>query len=243
MKNTKWSAALWLVGLVACAPPPEPKTADESTETAESRQGSVEEKTPESDSAKLVEHRRAFMKGCNAKLPGAPDYCECSWEQMTKTFSEEELGREGSMTPAKRNELQNRVRTACGSKMPESHVKQTFMARCGNSDKIQPFCECTWKTFRKTLSLGDMVDPQIGKTERFGKAKKAAAKACANTLPPAVAKGDFIRGCASAGATEKFCDCAWKVTTKTHPIIHVQLGLVNMSALKPQIKKSCGSPK
>src|SRR4051812_39584084 len=87
---------------VACGgntPPPEvPKTTEQNKPAEQAAH-----KKP------LVEHRRDFMEGCNAKVPNAPDYCECGWEQMQKVFSEDEMNASGEADKGKLAQLKDLV--------------------------------------------------------------------------------------------------------------------------------------
>ena len=58
------------------------------------------------------------MGRCSAEMAGAPDYCECSWDQMQKLFSEEEMNSD-TVDKGKLESFRQRVTAVCMSKLPE----------------------------------------------------------------------------------------------------------------------------
>ncbi len=228
--------ALPLVAAACGAPPPPPATPEKA----------ATEPAPEAPANKpqgksLVEHRRDFMDRCNSKVPGAPDYCECGWEQMTKTFTEDEMNASGGEMSAKLEKLKDRVEATCKSKLPEDFIKRAFVKGCdGEMPNLTPYCECTWTELRRKLSTVDMSDEAVIKSARFTSAKKDAVKVCGPKMPEDVAKQAFITGCAQDPKLEGFCGCAWKEIRKQKSAADVEAGFVDMEAMKPKVDKACG---
>jgi hypothetical protein len=188
----------------------------------------------------LADIRRGFIESCSSRVPNAPDYCECSWEQMTKTFSEAEMNADGE-DKEKLEQFRARVEGVCRSKLPEGLIKSSFLKSCSGDDpKVVPYCECTFAEFRKSMSVADLADPATAKTERFTAARKAAVKVCGAKLPEQVVHDGFVAGCAKEEKLKPFCDCAWKQIRKEKSAAELEAGLVDMDAMRPNLEKGCG---
>ncbi|MFT3770790.1 MAG: hypothetical protein QM820_35655 [Minicystis sp.] len=197
------------------------------------------EKSVGSAKKSLVELRRSFIEGCSAKVSNAPDFCECGWEQMTKTFTEDEMNASGE-DREKLQQLQARIAGACKAKLPEAQIKGDFVKSCSSDQApLAPYCECTYGEYRKTLSIADLVDDATVKTERFAAAKKSAVKACGAKLPEQVARAGFMAGCAKDEAMKGFCDCAWKQLRSEHSAAEIEADLVDLTAARAKIDKGC----
>lgn len=187
----------------------------------------------------LAELKREFMSGCSGKVPNAPDYCECGWEQMTKTFSEEEMN-SSEEDKAKLAQLKERVEGICRGKLPEAMIRGGYVQSCaGDQPKRAPYCECTWAEFRKKLSAAEMADDATVKTERFVSAKKVAVKACAAKMPEEVARDGFFQGCVKDEAHKPFCACAWKTIRAESSPAEIEGNLVDLEAARGKIDKAC----
>lgn len=187
----------------------------------------------------LVDLRREFMAGCGSKVLNAPDYCECGWEQMQKTFTEEEMNAPDE-DKAKLAQLRDRLEGACKSKLPEDQIKSGFVKSCvGEQPKLAPYCECNWGELRKRLSAAELTDDAIVKTERFTLAKREAAKTCGPRMPEDVARDGFLAGCAKDESLKPFCGCAWKALRAEKSAAEIEAGLVDLDALRPKIERSC----
>jgi hypothetical protein len=103
------AAASVALFLVACgAPPVPPPPPAETVIGREPDKAAVPPKT-------LVELRREFVAICTLKVPDLPDYCECSWEQMAKTFSAAEMT-SPTADLGKQRVLKERIETNCPTK-------------------------------------------------------------------------------------------------------------------------------
>lgn len=221
--------------IAACGGPASPPAAPEAS--AEPGAAKPAEGRP---AKSLADIRRGFIDTCSSRVPNAPDYCECSWEQMTKTFTEAEMNAEGE-DKEKLEQFRARVEGACRGKLPEGLIKSSFVKSCSGDDaKVAPYCECTFGEFRKTMSVADLADPATAKTERFVAARKAAVKACGAKLPEQVVRDGFVAGCAKDEKLKGFCDCAWKQIRKEKSAAELEAGLVDMDAMRPGIDKACG---
>ena len=242
MKATGLLLALLLPTLiVACgggasAPPKEP-----DAKADKPAGGAGDEAAAKGAGKTLVEHHGEFMQACSAKMPAAPDFCECSWEQMTKLFTLDDMNAPGEGDPQKLAQLGDQVKAVCRSKIPEDTVKQSFTKSCtAQNAGLQPYCECTWTQLRKKLSAGELSDDEIVKTERFIAANKESVKTCGSKLPDDVARQGFLQGC-----TEKdpklgdFCGCAWKQLRAEKSAAEIEAGFVDMNAARPKIEKAC----
>lgn len=223
----------------AAPPPAQPPAAPSAPEAAHPK------KT-------LADLQREFTDSCisgavsaspNTSAADMHPYCECSWGQMTQTFTEDEMA--GS-TPdaAKVDQLKARVKSACARKLPEPVIKENFVKGCvGDRVGVAPYCECTFAEYRKTLSAGDLADEHTAESEGFKTATKGAAKACQAKLPSGFAHDQFLAGCSEDKAMKGFCECAFKEVSKVSGPGEIVAGLVDVDALRPKIDKACGKLK
>jgi hypothetical protein len=225
--------SLPFLGCGTDAPARAPETPTEPASTASA--------APQATAPKksLADHRRGFMDGCAAKTPGAPDFCECGWDQLQKFFTAEEMDQ--APDPKRMQEFKGRVEAACKGKLPEDKIKEGFLEGCmSGQPKLQPYCECTWTAYRKRLSPAELSDEAITKTERFSAARSEGVKTCSAKLPEQVARDAFLTGCAADAALNGFCACAWKQLRTEKSPAEISAGLVDMDAARPKIEKTCG---
>ncbi len=189
----------------------------------------------------VADMKRDFMGDCSSKIPNAPDYCECSWEQMTRTFSEDEM-RAPEADKEKLATFTARLEATCKSKLPEDVVKAGFVKACSAGEpRLGGYCECTWGSFRKQLSASELNDAAVIKSERFTTAKKLAVKTCGSKLPDDIARDHFFAGCSSnKGELKAFCGCAWKAVRGIASAAEIEASTVDLGAIKPVVEKSCG---
>ena len=229
-------AALLAASLAACggAPPPEAPT----TEPGDAPPG-TDAPGAADEGPSLEELQQKFVAGCTEKLPKAPEYCQCSWEQMQASFTVEEM--RGKSDPARMDAFRKKVIGACGDKMPEAELKSGFIGACTaqGQNELAPYCECSWSEYRKQLSLGDLANEDVLQSARFKKVREDAVKVCAPKLPEKVAKAGFMKGCTKTDAHKPFCDCAWKTIRKDNSPAAIQSGMVDLKAMQSKIKASC----
>jgi hypothetical protein len=231
---------LWLLAMLAACgggtPAPSSETPHEDAADAKP----AESAKPD-DGKSLARHREDFMSQCTAKI-AAPDYCDCSWQQMTAIFSEADMNATKA-DPAKMNAFRDRVTATCAGKLPEPVVKQQFTKECvGQRDKLAPYCDCAWTELRKQLSTGDLAQQGIESTPRVSSAKKAMMKKCGQKMPEEIPRDDFMASCAKDDPDKKpFCQCAWKtVRSEMSPAEIAGADGSDMEPLKEKLQKSCG---
>lgn len=181
------------------------------------------------------------MTSCEKGLPGAPDYCQCSWDLLLSVFSEKELTAK-EPDAAKMASYKEKVASTCSGKIPEPVAREKFMEGCGaKASEIGPYCECAWTELRKTLSVGDLVLPGSAQSERVVAATKTLPKSCGAKLPEKVARAAFLQGCnGEQPGSEKFCECAWKQLRATSSAAELFAGTTDVAAAKPKIRAQCG---
>jgi hypothetical protein len=216
--------------LAACGGPPAPEAPAAA---------SAEPSAAPAAGKSLLEHRREFLERCGAKMPGAPDYCECSWDQMAKMFSLDELNAPG-VDDAKIAQFKERAAGACMSKVPEDVVKAGFLKACaGDFSNFGPYCECSWTGMRKHFSAAQLNDEGTLKDPRFKPANMEAGRACSAKFPEEVAHVAFMRGCAEDPANKPFCECAYKALLKSVKPIDIFVDNVDIAAQKPKMERAC----
>jgi hypothetical protein len=227
-------AALALPLAAACGGAPAPQTAENA----------AAEPAPNQEAAKgkqsLVEVRREFMSSCGARVPGAPDYCECSWEQMQKTMTLEDMNAP-EVDKAKLAQFKDRVESTCRSKIPEDKIKAGFIKGCaGDAPKLAPYCDCNWDALRRTFSAAELGDPATAKDPRYTAAMQGAAKTCGAKLSDEAVRESVVRGCTKGDkAMEPFCGCAWKTLRAGASAGDILSGAVDIDAQRPKLEKAC----
>ena len=197
--------------------------------------------SPAADGKALAAIKRGFMTDCSTRVPNAPDYCECGWEQMTRTFTDTELRSEGAADPEKLAALKGRVESTCRTKLPEDLLKGGWVKGCvGDDPRNAGYCACSWGSFRKQFSAAELVDPEVVKTERFASTKKLSVKACGPKLSEEGARAFFVKTCSKGdGELNPFCGCAWKAVRGLASAAEIQADLVDVETVKVVVAKSC----
>jgi len=241
MRTSFVPASLTLLVLAACGgSEPEAKTPAPATSASSSvavAPSSTPEGTKPAEDPKATEQkalREQFVQSCTKALP-APEYCDCSWGEFQKTFSGNE-----ELDPSKMKDFQVAVRKACGAKLPEDVVKNSFAQSCeGKSGKeLKGYCGCAWTELKKRIDIADFagaLDDEKGKT-----AKREMIKACGKQFPESVAKKEFDSGCANTPEQKPFCECAWKIIRGSASAAEIAANLVDMESVKPKLQASCG---
>lgn len=192
----------------------------------------------------LDEHRRAFMKGCLARVPEGTDYCDCGWEQMQKVFSEADMNSESKPEESKLQELRDRTAERCQTKLPEGKVRDEFVNDCAaGTPDLAPYCTCAWTELRKTFSIPDFADKETMGSRRFAEAKKAMSRKCGSKMPEQVVRDEFMRGCLKVDVQAKsFCSCVWKtLRTKMSPAEIASAEASEFDVHEQRIRTSCGA--
>jgi hypothetical protein len=191
----------------------------------------------------LAEHKKDFMSGCSSKVPNATEYCECSWEQMTKLFTAEDMSTAPADDP-RLTKLKAMTEASCTRKLPEDLLHTEFMRGCsGDEPKLAGYCECTWAELKKSVGSGDLADPEARKSDRFGAAKKTAIKACGPKLPEEIPRQNFMKGCVTADAYKPFCGCVWKTMRAEMSAAEIEAGLFDVEGARDKLTKACGKLK
>lgn len=208
------------------------------SEPAESSQATAAK--PESDPA-LAQHRERFMSACTAELPGASDFCDCSWDVFRSMFSNEEMAGD-EPDPQKLGQYKAKLGPACGGKIPESMAHDNFIVGCTSKGKeLGGYCECAWTELRKTLSVADFAIPETLQSPRMQTATKSMLKSCSAKLPESVGHDAFVKGCTGErNDAAPFCECAWKQMRVTYSSAEIFAGVADVEAEKPKIKTACG---
>jgi hypothetical protein len=195
---------------------------------------------PAAGKPSLSDMRREFVNACNSKVV-APDYCECSWDQMQKTFSEAEMTGP-ALDPARMAQFKDRTKAACASKLPEDLVKAGFVEGCaGDIPDLKPYCECAWTSYRTRLSVADLANDDVKKTPQFEETMKVAVKTCGQKAQEAPTKARFLKDCGANPALQPFCACGWAELRKTHSPAEVLAGTFSMDSVRSRLDKACGA--
>lgn len=222
--------ALALPLAAACAAPPPPQAPEQPAEPAPTA----------APQRSMMDVRRDFVGACNKRAPGAPDYCECSWEQALKIFSPAELNAPEA-DKGKLLQLKDLVQATCRAKVPEENVKASFVRACvGEAPGLADYCDCNWGVLRRTLSTAELADEATTKDPRFTAATKETAKTCGAKMPEVIAREAFLKGCAAEKAMEPFCGCAWKSLRTAGSAAEILGGVVDIEAQRPKFQKACG---
>jgi hypothetical protein len=235
-----------LVGLVAVGSAcggagPAPKVAEPPPPPAAPAPPAAPTPAAKEPAKTAADHHREFMGGCAKRAVNSPDYCECAWGELRKTFSDDELNA-GELPPAKLERLKGQVTGACASKIPEEVVKTSFQAGCvGKNAEMKSYCECTWTEFRKRFSALELGDEATVQSERFVAARAPVVKVCGGKMPESVSKEAFLKGCAKDPSADKFCACAWKELRKVASPAEIETASFDQKAIFAKVDKGCGS--
>ncbi len=184
---------------------------------------------------------KEFGEACGKQTKGAGEYCECAWGQLKKILGDDLAGKDDPKLAA---QVRDAVADECRAKAPESMIKDGYVEGCtGQRPEMEDYCNCTWTEFRKRYSVADMNDENVVKGDQFAGARKQVVKTCGAKMPEAVAKDDFMKGCARDPGAEPFCSCAWKETRKLGAPAEIEAGLVDREKLVKAIDTACGKLK
>jgi len=194
----------------------------------------------QSDAEKIAESKKAFMAGCAKGGEGTGDFCECAWGELRAAVGDARIAAEG---PTEQDLVQThpRIMSACKAKMPESAVKQGFLAGCVGERKAEmtAYCDCSWAEFRKVFSAGDLGDESIIRSEKFTQARIAVTKTCGPKISEKVVKEGFMSACARDPKMEKFCGCAWDELKKIATPAEIEAGVIDKDKVTSTIEKGC----
>lgn len=184
--------------------------------------------------------RKEFVDACNSKVV-APDYCECSWDQMQKTFTPAEMTGP-SLDPARMAQFKERTKAACAGKLPEELVKAGFVEGCaGGTAELRPYCECAWGSYRSKLSVADLSNDEVKKSPQFDDLTKLAVKTCGAKATEGPTKARFLKDCGANPALGPFCACGWTELRKSHSPAEVLAGTFSMDSVRARLDKACGA--
>jgi hypothetical protein len=242
--SSTWLLSVLFVALpVGCgggptqAPPPAMGKPAPSAEPAEANAKPTEAKKK----TDVEQAHKEFGEACQKETKGAGDYCECAWTQLKKVLGDDLAGKDDPKLAA---QVRDHVAHECRAKAPESMVKEGYLDGCmGGRTEMGEYCGCTWAEFRKRYSAGDMGDEKVVQGDGFGAARKDVVKACGPKMPEAVAKEDFMKGCATDDAAKPFCTCAWKETRKLGSPAEIEAGLLDRPKLMATLETACGKLK
>jgi hypothetical protein len=125
--------------------------------------------------------KASFLKACSSggKLPG--DYCECKYGEFRKKLAASELTDEEIVKTPRFVDARKAAVKACGAKVPEGPAQADFLKSCISAGGGKEFCECGWKTARKTWSVGEVMEGTMGQKDLLEKVRPA----CASLQKPA----------------------------------------------------------
>jgi hypothetical protein len=226
-------ATALLLSLSACSSgtPPAEAPAENGAPSGDGPESASTEPPPAAGPT-MDSQRDPFVKSCMAKSR-SKEYCECGFEQFKEVFKDRDLSQPIAADDPLVAELQLKTGQACGSKLSEAEIEQSFIGGCVEGDeRKQAFCACYWKSMRKTLEPADFVgkgpdDPQ------FAEPKKRMVADCKGKYPADVARFDFMRGCTQGkAAQEKSCACKWDKVIKQFTVEELVAGTVDVAAAK-----------
>ncbi len=232
-------AAISLAACGASPKPASPPTTPNTPTTPPTATKPDEEATPKPQMT-AADHHREFMTGCARKAINSPDYCECAWGELRKTFTDDEMSA-GNMPPAKLDKVRAQVLGACASKIPEQNVRSDFAKACvGSKPELLPYCDCTWTEFRKRFSAAELNDEATVTSDRFLAARTPVVKACGGKMPESVSKEAFMKGCVKDASVDTFCGCAWKELRRQASPAEIESGNFDQKTMFSQVDKTCG---
>jgi hypothetical protein len=175
------------------------------------------------------------------KSPDRHDFCECSFDAAVSTLTPDEM-RSDDLAPDRALVLENAIRTGCSDKLPESLIREGFLAGCASqTPTLEGFCECTWVNLRKAAEPGEIAT--MGDDPRLSEATKTCMQKVPEKQLEADLKGGFLKGCMKRADAKPFCDCAWKAwRAEMKPIEMVMVGprSKKMDAAVQRAKDQCG---
>ncbi len=119
--------------------------------------------------------KTSFLKGCanGGKLSG--EYCECKYSEFRKKLAASELTDEEIVKTPRFVDAKKSAVKACGGKIAEGPAQAEFITGCTSSGGSKEYCECGWKTARKTWSVGEMMEGTMEKSDLLDKVRPACA--------------------------------------------------------------------
>ena len=240
--------------MAACgaAPQQPPQTPDKEPSASKAEGAATkgeEESGPgtKSDAAAprvLADHERDYKNEC-AKSADLASFCDCAWKLFAGAVTLDEMNRD-QIPSSKLEVLTKKTGQECGEKMPESMLRDGFMKGCTKDDPaLKDYCECFWPEIRASFSLAEIARGQVVGTPKHAQVSKQAGAKCGSKLPEATVKSGFIRGCTGeGGASEKFCECAWKQIRTVMTPVQVQSTPTESPEFKSAQKKieaGCGA--
>jgi hypothetical protein len=223
---------LWVLASVftfGCATPPATAPDDAPSDAPPGGAGGADDATRRTD----------FLAGCVTELPGADDYCACSWVAFRGLFSNAEM--DGEPDANKLQQLQQLVRAKCTDSLPEERIRDGFMLRCAAHPARAAYCGCMYGELRKDLSPSDMAADETASSPKFLAARKRSVGVCGSKVPEKVIHDEFMAACAKAPELEKFCGCAWKVVRSKASPAEIDSNEADMTTIKPLIDTACAS--
>jgi hypothetical protein len=118
--------------------------------------------------------KAAFLKACPNGGKLTPDYCECKYAELRKKITVSEFTDDQIVTTARFVDARKTAVKACSTKLPEGPTRETWVRGCVSGGGVQDFCECSWKTARKTWSTGELVEGTMGKEDLLEKIRACA---------------------------------------------------------------------
>ncbi len=144
MPKLAFSALISTLAVACAGGAPAPTTASEPPPET---QASAPE---DEDTAQL---RASFMSECE-RAPERHEFCECSFDVVTKTLTREEIT-STDLSPDKQAQLKAGIVQECTGKLPESTIKKGFVVGCTSQGPgLAGFCDCTWSALRKSAEAG-----------------------------------------------------------------------------------------
>jgi hypothetical protein len=205
MSKASRLALVFTVVVAGCGAPAQPETpaADPETKPA------APDDSPE---------RKEFMAQC-AHSEDQQAFCSCSYDQAKQVLTPEEMGK-SDLAPDRAAALRRAIGSQCPDKLPEQAVKDGFMARCtAQGPSLKGFCDCTWETLRKAMSVKEMAQ-----LHRKDNRVQKSAEACIEHFPESELERSFLEGCVKEPAADKYCRCAWSTLRKNVTTADLALG-------------------
>lgn len=119
--------------------------------------------------------KTSFLKACGGSGKLSGDYCECKYVEFRKKLAASELTDEEIVKTARFTEAKKGAVKACGGKIPEGPAQADFIKGCVSSGGGKEYCECGWKTARKTWSVGEMIEGTMEKNDLLEKVRPVCA--------------------------------------------------------------------
>ncbi len=119
--------------------------------------------------------KASFLKGCSNGGKLSADYCECKYGEFRKKLAASELTDDEIVKTPRFVEARMSAVKACGAKIAEGPAQADFIKGCTSKGASRDFCECGWRTARKTWSVGEMMEGTMGKNDLLDKVRACAS--------------------------------------------------------------------